>query len=261
MSLNHRTFTCSLLGTDPGYICTLCAPEHIQAPRVHMGDPAALDTALKPRVIDLTHPLVPNGVPTCPGHPKYTAEHTFKLAEGAFANVHTLTIGTHTGTHIDAPYHFYEDACSVDQLDLSLLAAAPAIVVDVRHKAPHEAITWDDMRKYESGMREGTAVLLCTGWASRDHPYLELEAAERILEKGVRVIGADTISPDEWRTDGGDTGMVHRVVLRAGGVIVENLRGLGEVVESGWSHIRVSLLPMNLAGCDGSPIRAVAWGD
>jgi len=232
-----------------------------------MGDPATLDFAPKRRVIDLTHPLVPDGVPACPGHPKYIAEHTFKLAEGAFANVHTLRIGTHTGTHIDAPYHFYEDACPVDQLDLSLLAAAPAIVADVRHKAPHEAITWDDLRKYESGMREGTAVLLCTGWASRygksdysDHPYLELEAAERILEKGVRVIGADTISPDEWRVNGGDTGMVHRVVLRAGGVIVENLRGLGEVVESGWSNPYVSLLPMNLAGCDGSPIRAVAWG-
>ncbi|KAH9833521.1 putative cyclase [Rhodofomes roseus] len=231
-----------------------------------MGDPTALDLARKRRVIDLTHPLVPDGVPACPGHPKYNAEHTFKLSDGAFANVHTLTIGTHTGTHIDAPYHFYDDACPVDRLDLSLLAAAPAVVVDVRHKAAHEAITWEDLRKYESGIREGAAVLFCTGWASRygrpdysDHPYLEVDAAQQLLERGVRVIGADTISPDEWRLDGGDTGMVHRIVLRAGGIIVENLQGLEDVVDSGWENPRVSLLPLSLAGCDGSPIRAVAW--
>ena len=231
-----------------------------------MGDASALEHATKRRVIDLTHPLVPDGVPACPGHPKYSAEHTFKLSEGAFANVHTLALGTHTGTHIDAPYHFYDDARRVDQLDLSLLAAAPAVIVDVRSKAAHEPITWADLEKYERGMREGTAVLLCTGWASRfgkpdysDHPFLDVDAARRILERGVRVIGADTISPDEWLVDGGDTAVVHRVVLSAGGVIVENLCGLEEVVESGWARPHVSLLPLCLAGCDGSPIRAVAW--
>lgn len=231
-----------------------------------MGDVTALEHVNKRRIIDLTHPLVSDSVPTCPGHPKYNAEHTFKLCEGAFANVHTLALGTHTGTHIDAPYHFYDDASSVDQLDLSLLAAVPAVVVDVRCKGAHEPITWADLEKYADGMREGTVVLLCTGWASRfgqpdysDHPFLEVDAARRILERGVRVIGADTISPDEWQSDGADTALVHRVVLLAGGVIVENLRGLEDVVESGWARVQVSLLPLNLAGCDGSPIRAVAW--
>ncbi|EPT02426.1 hypothetical protein FOMPIDRAFT_1015240 [Fomitopsis schrenkii] len=205
-----------------------------------MGDATTLKHASKRRIIDLTHPLIPDGVPACPGHPNYNAEHTFKLSEGALANVHTLALGTHTGTHIDAPYHFYDDASSVDQLDLSLLAAAPAVVIDVRSKGAHEPITWADLAKYEDGMREGTAVLLCTGWASRfgkpdysDHPFLDVDAARRILERGVRVIGADTISPDEWQSGGGDTGAVHRVVLRAGGVIVENLRGLEEVAQSG----------------------------
>ena len=231
-----------------------------------MGDASALEHAPKRQIIDLTHPLVPDGVPACPGHPKYSAAHTFKLAEGAFANVHTLALGTHTGTHLDAPYHFYDDARPVDQLDLALLAAAPALVVDVRGKRAHEPITWADLARYEDGMREGTVVLLCTGWASRfgkpdysDHPFLDVDAARRILERGVRVIGADTISPDEWLSEGGDTAAVHRVVLRAGGVIVENLCGLERVVESGWARIRVSLLPLSLAGCDGSPIRAVAW--
>ncbi|PCH35726.1 putative cyclase [Wolfiporia cocos MD-104 SS10] len=218
-------------------------------------------------VIDLTHPLVPNGVPACLGHPSYNAELTFKLADGDFANVHTLTLGSHTGTHIDAPYHFFLDGCTVDNLDLRLLAAAPAVVVDLRLKKAHEPIRWEDLEKHAHRMRRGVAVLLCTGWSRRfgqqgysDHPFLELEAARRILDAGVRVIGADTLSPDEF-TEEGDTGQVHRLVLGSGGVIVENLNNLGQVLDKGWEDVRVSVLPLRLSGVDGSPVRAVVWNE
>jgi len=220
---------------------------------------------VKRSVIDLTHQLVPDGVPACPGHPYYHAELTFSVAKGEFANVHTLTMGSHTGTHIDAPFHFYIDGCTVDKLDLSLLTAAPAVVVDVRHKNAHEPIVWADLQKYEGRMRDGAVVLLCTGWSKHwgestysDHPFLDPEAARRILDTGVRVIGADTLSPDEF-TPEGDTGTVHRIVLGTGGIIVENLNGLDALVESRWEHPFVSILPLKLTGCDGSPVRAVAW--
>ncbi|KAI0919274.1 hypothetical protein AcV5_002233 [Taiwanofungus camphoratus] len=217
-------------------------------------------------VIDLTHPLVPASVPACPGHPLYDAKLTFSVANGDFANVHTLTLGSHTGTHLDAPYHFFLDGQTVDALDLSLLTAASVVVVDLRTKAAHERIVWADLQKYEAKMREGTAVLLCTGWSRhwgsplyRDHPFLDADAARRIMDMGVKVIGVDTLSPDEFMADEGDTGNVHRIVLRRGGIIVENLNELGDLVDSGWENPLVSLLPLSLTGCDGSPVRAVAW--
>ena len=113
--------------------------------------------------------------------------------------------------------------------------------------------------------RGARVLLLCTGWARNwaqagysDHPYLDVEAAQQLLGLGVKVIGLDTLSPDEItpEAEGAD---VHRVVLGSGGIIVENLARLDALVESGWKHVTVSLLPLNLDGCDGSPVRAVAW--
>ncbi len=75
---------------------------------------------------------------------------------------------------------------------------------------------------------------------------------------GVKVIGVDTMSPDEV-TDEGDSGCVHRIVLGSGGIIVENLNGLENILEKLNGEITVSMLPLRLEKCDGSPIRAVAW--
>ncbi|RPD57357.1 putative cyclase [Lentinus tigrinus ALCF2SS1-7] len=218
-------------------------------------------------VIDLTHPLVPGKVPAWPGHPCYNASLNSSLAKGQPANVHALTIGTHTGTHLDAPYHFFMDGVTVDRLDLTLLTAAPAVVADVRHRGAHERITWEDLSAaaMEVRRREARVLLLCTGWSRHwgqpnysDHPWLDAEAAHRVLDLGVRVIGLDTLSPDELtpEKEGAD---VHRIVLGSGGVIVENLARLDTLVDSGWKSVVVSLLPLALEGCDGSPLRAVAW--
>ncbi|KAI0740670.1 putative cyclase [Earliella scabrosa] len=220
-------------------------------------------------VVDLTHPLVSGQVPACNGHPCYRASLDFSLAKGDFANVHALTLGTHTGTHLDAPYHFFPNGTTVDRLDLALLAAAPAVVADVRHRGAHERITWEDLEHtgaLEEVRRRGARVLLlCTGWSKQwaqpnysDHPFLDAEAARQILGMGVRVIGIDTLSPDEVtpEKEGAD---VHRVVLGSGGVIVENMARLDVLVDSRWKNVTVSLLPLNLDGCDGSPVRAVAW--
>ncbi|KAI0753451.1 putative cyclase [Daedaleopsis nitida] len=218
-------------------------------------------------VLDLTHPLVSGQVPACHGHPCYRASLDFSLAKGDFANVHALTLGTHTGTHLDAPYHFFTDGATVDRLDLTLLAAAPAVVADVRHRGAHERISWEDLTDAanEVTRRKARVLLLCTGWSRNwaqlnysDHPYLDSEAARKLLGMGVRVIGLDTLSPDEVtpEREGAD---VHRIVLGSGGIIVENMARLDALLDCGWKNVTVSLLPLNLDGCDGSPLRAVAW--
>jgi kynurenine formamidase len=169
------------------------------------------------------------------------------------------------GTHIDAPSHFIAEGETIDAFDLNRLLGR-AVVVDVRGKRPRESITWADMQKYEEKLCEGVIVLICTGWSQfwgqanyGDHPFLDVDAARKLMERGVRVIGLDSLSPDEMKVgeeECEDSG-VHGVVLGAGGAIAENLRGVEEVI--GMERPVVSLLPIKIGGCDGSPIRAIAF--
>ncbi|KAJ3553371.1 hypothetical protein NM688_g3648 [Phlebia brevispora] len=234
-----------------------------------MGDASAMQPlSSKPAFIDLSHALIPNETPACDGHPSYNACCVLSLAKGGIANVHSLTIGTHTGTHIDAPYHFFDDGITVDQLDLSLLTAVPIVVADLRSKKAGEKITWDDLKKHEERLRSGVALLLCTGWSKHwgkpdysQHPYLDPDVASGLIDMGVRVVGVDAMSPDKVTEEAGDSGHVHRIILGNGGVIVENLRGLEDLFTSGIEEedMRLSILPLRLGACDGSPVRAVVW--
>jgi len=127
-------------------------------------------------------------------------------------------------------------------------------------------IEWGDIREYAPQMREGVILLLYTGWSQYwgtpkyyDHPYLSREAAKRILESGVRVLGVDALSPDETPYNGvdGTHGFgVHQEILGAGGVIAENLTNLQALGEG---QNMIALVPLNLVGSDGSPVRALAW--
>ncbi|KAH7883311.1 putative cyclase [Phlebopus sp. FC_14] len=216
-------------------------------------------------MIDLSHTLASTGMSTWPGHPVFSSYNTESIPESR-SNVTALSFGSHTGTHLDAPSHFMADGQSVDALDIGRLFG-PAVVVDVRTKGPRERIAWDDMKKYEGEMREGVIVLICTGWSRfwgkenyGDHPFLDVDAARELVARGIRVIGLDALSPDEMKVGAAasDCGSgVHGVILGAGGAIAENLCRLDEVL-----HLAkpvVSLLPLKIGGCDGSPIRAVAF--
>lgn len=180
------------------------------------------------------------------------------------SNVSRLTIGSHTGTHLDAPVHFLEGAAAVSDVDLSSLVG-PAIVVDVRGKGFHAAITWDDIAPQAGKLGPGVTLLLCTGWSQHwgrqeymKSPHLTEEAARKIAEHGVRVVGIDVFSVDGEVLEGsGETNAVHRLLLGNGVLIAENLTNVEALLDG--SAYFVSLLPLNLQGCDGSPIRAIAW--
>ncbi|KIK77873.1 hypothetical protein PAXRUDRAFT_165522 [Paxillus rubicundulus Ve08.2h10] len=217
------------------------------------------------RIIDLSHTLTTIGLmSTWPGHPTFSATKTSSIPEQR-SNVTMLSLGSHTGTHIDAPSHFIADGETIDEFDLRRLLGR-AVVVDARKKGPRERIAWDDVQQYEDKLGEGVIVLICTGWSRfwgqanyGDHPFLDVDAARKLVERGVRVIGVDALSPDEMKIgeeESEDIG-VHGVVLGAGGAIAENLRGVEEVI--GMERPVVSLLPIKIGGCDGSPIRAIAF--
>lgn len=130
-------------------------------------------------------------------------------------------------------------------------------------------ITWEGLEVHEHdmkvlGQKEGTMVLLRTGWDQywgtdkyRDHPFLSREAARKIVEAGIRVLGVDTLSPDQTSAEGGNTDFgVHEVVLGAGALLAENLTNLAALQGGSWV---VSLVPLKIEGCDGSPVRAYGY--
>jgi kynurenine formamidase len=213
-------------------------------------------------MIDLTHTLTTSTeapISIWPGHPKLQMSRITSLPED-HANNTAISLGSHTGTHIDAPNHFIADGLSIDKYDINRLMGR-ALVIDVRGKKAREPITWEDMERWEGEMHEGVIVLICTGWSQywgqdyyEEHPFIDVNAAKKLVERGVRVIGCETLSPDEMCSP---TSEVHKTILGAGGAIVENLRGVEEVLEL--KDPVVSLLPLKLDDCDGSPIRAIAW--
>lgn len=222
------------------------------------------------RVYDLSHELDRN-TQVYPGDPTFSSKLACNMKEHGY-NVTTISIGSHTGTHIDAPYHFLNEGATIDKIDLSKLVGE-AHIIDVRGviTEPRQRIGWDDLQSILGGLKnKGHIILFATGWSKYwqtskylDHPFFDKNVAENLLELGFSVVGVDTLSPDEvvLPEDGateepaGDYGF-HDAFLGAGGLIVENLVGLENLPSK---KMNVSLLPLRLVGCDGSPIRAVAW--
>jgi len=222
-----------------------------------------MSTPTRKRIVDLTHQLAQTGLSYSAGHPSFTSEQVMSLARDG-SNVSRITIGSHTGTHLDAPIHFVEGAATISDADLSSLVG-PAIVVDVRGKESYGVITWDDIAPKKDELSPEVALLLCTGWSQHwgkeeytTSPYLSEEAAQKIVECGVRVVGIDVFCIDGGASnDSGKAFPVHRLLLGSGILIAENLTNVEALLDG--SAYLVSLLPLNLQGCDGSPIRAVAW--
>lgn len=212
------------------------------------------------RIIDLSI-VLDDDAPVYPGDPRPALRQATRIETDGF-NVLSLTLGSHTGTHVDAPYHVVPDGAVLDELDLTMFAG-PGVVADVTDVGARSAITWTALEPVADRLRPGAVLLLRTGWSEQhlhgdrylDHPFLEPSAAERVLDRGVRTIGIDALSPDPTAL-GGDGGLpVHDLVLRAGGVIAENLTNLSALA----GEPLVSLFPIRLGnGADGAPCRAVA---
>ncbi|KAF8262202.1 putative cyclase [Lactarius quietus] len=229
-------------------------------------------------LIDLTQPLDWNAS-VYPGDPPFSSRQSCTVRKHGYS-IHALSCSSHVGTHIDAPSHFIADGATIDQLPPSAFIL-PALVLDVSHKQERECISWDAVEPVADHIRPGTAVLFHTGWSQYwgdtsggrcfDHPWLATDVAERLVALGVRLIGVDTMSPDQSPPVGDgvddddfapDFG-VHSAILGTGGLIVENLTNLDGLLaaqkkEPG-TEVIVSVLPLRIVGCDGSPVRAVAW--
>lgn len=218
---------------------------------------------METRLVDLTR-RVESGMPTYPGDPDVEiTPHATHDADGY--RVSRLELGTHAGTHIDAPAHTEPDGATLGSFDVDRFRF-DARLVDCRGVDANGAIGPEAVPEADAG-GEREMLVFRTGWADEwgtdrmtDHPYLAPETAERCAERGYHV-GTDALSPDptggggdedESGNDGGGV-PAHRALLGSGLLIVENLTNLGSVPE------RFELLAFPLrVDADGAPVRAVA---
>ncbi len=207
------------------------------------------------KIFDISIPISP-AMPVYPGDPPVTIERVLQIAQGAAANVSRVSLGSHTGTHIDPPAHFIPGGKTIDQLDLRVLVG-PARVVDLTRV--ERAITARDLARARIP-RRAVRVLFKTRnselWAragfQRDFVACAPDAAEWLVARGVKLVGIDYLSAELF--DAREP-RAHRVLLGAGVVIVEGL-DLRGIVPGNYS---LACLPLKIQNGDGAPARAVLW--
>ena len=215
-------------------------------------------------VYDLSQPVFTD----CPQYPDTNPRpaqvRLFYLHAVQGVNKEIVEISTHTGTHCDAPYHFFADGKTIDQIPLETYIA-PAVVLDVRHKAPGSAIIPEDLRPALGDIAQGDVALLNTGWGRKrantrefltEYVYLGDAAARALLERGVAGVGIDAVSLGGYG-DPAKAGPAHRILLGAGKFIVEELC-FPDAVTDGRKRLFVAV-PIKLRGCGGAWTRAMLW--
>ena len=197
-----------------------------------------------------------------PGDPVAQLLPHSTIARDGF-NILTVSMGSQTGTHVDAPYHFDELAAKLDELPLDRFVGT-GVVVDARAAGARGRITWDYFAEREGELLPGTIVLLHTGWSAHyghesyfDNPFLDADACARLISLGIRTFGIDALNIDETpdATHPGEGFPVHHLIADVSGVISENLTNLQAI---DFPKPLVSLLPISLEEADGAPVRAVA---
>jgi arylformamidase len=218
------------------------------------------------RLVDLTQPVT-TGMPGYPGDPPVELRPALTvLADGV--NVSRLHLGSHSGTHVDAPFHVGDDLPDLDAVPLERFVGT-AVLVDARGAGPRAGIAASVLTPVRPRLGPGVVVLIVTGWSRHwdtdhylAHPWISADLAEELGASGVRTVGVDTLSVDLTPATGEpvDGLPAHLALARAGCVIAENLTGLEPLLadQAAGAAIEVSLLPLRLARGDGAPVRAVA---
>jgi len=202
-------------------------------------------------IYDISVP-VREGMPVWPGDPEVQVRKALALARGDAANVSALSLGAHTGTHMDAPYHFLEEGLAIDRIPLEL-CVGPARVVEVPALV---AIGPADLEPLP--VRGCVRLLLKTRnstlWRregfQEDFVHLTGEGAAFLVAAGVRLLGIDYLSVEGYRVTGAPA---HHALLQAGVFLLEGL-DLSAVPPGEYELL---CLPLRLTGADGAPARAL----
>ena len=210
------------------------------------------------KAIDLTHELH-NGMPIYPGDPS-PSFISYTTLEKNGVNLTKLTLGSHTGTHIDAPRHFIPDGIGVDRIPPNKLVGE-AYVCDMSSKPIGSGITDLDLHKnLEGKVAEDDIVVCFTGcsehWGeksvSSNYTYLTGNAAEYLVSKKARAVGIDFLSVEKFRAL---DPVAHKTLLGNGIFIIESLSR--ETKQFVGKRILMICMPIKLQNGDGAPSRII----
>ena len=212
------------------------------------------------KAVDLTQELA-NEMPVYPGDPAPSFERVKTIPKNG-VNISELQLGSHTGTHVDAPLHFVQGGKSVDQIPVNQLIGE-AFVADFSFKTIGDGITAEDLKKVldVTEIREGDMLLCFTGcsehWGeenvNHNFTYLTGEGAGYLVSKKVRAVGIDFLSIERFHSG---THEAHKELLGHGVFIVESLNK--EMKKFLGQRILFMALPIKFKGGDGAPCRAIA---
>ena len=176
-----------------------------------------------------------------PGDPSPERKELLKISNGDVCNLTAFSMCAHNGTHVDAPYHFYADKETIDQVELERFigyAFVTAAEGDITKEKAEDILKAAKVNSEEAAKR-----ILVRGKA-----VLTKEAAQVFAKEGILLYGneSQTVGPEDAPRE------VHLIMLGAGIVLLEGIR-LGEVPEGVYL---LHAAPVNLGGADGAPCRA-----
>jgi arylformamidase len=188
-----------------------------------------------------------------PGDPPFEIHRALDQSKGDICTVSQVKMGVHTGTHMDAPLHFIENARTIDQMPLDVTIGRVRVIQIGNPKFIHR----DDIE--HQSIEANERILFKTANSNRawnkepfneDFVFIEQSAAHHLAERGVRLVGVDYLSVGGYKQDAVET---HRALLGAGIWVIEGL-DLSSIEPGPYEMI---CLPLRLAGCEGSPARAI----
>ena len=202
--------------------------------------------------IDISVPLH-NGMVHWPGDPPVKIERVMDVASGDSHTMSLISMGSHSGTHLDAPVHFSENGKGIDAMPLDT-ACGRARIIEIRDS---ESIKPEELEPYQ--IRRGERLLFKTinsskAWKedtfTEDFVYLSGGAADYLAERGVRLVGIDYLSVGSFRGSGS---YVHKRLLDSGIWILEGIN----LAQTNPGKYELICLPLRITGGDGSPARAI----
>ena len=211
------------------------------------------------KILDLTL-TVSDKIPTFPGSPQPNFIPWENIKDDGY-NLELLFLSSHTGTHLDAPYHFIENGTKIHEISPNRLIR-DAVLIKSRKKSG-QAITKTDILKFEKiheKIPNGSTVIFWTGWQKMLHddsyfiknPGLSTTAAKYLVSKKTNLVGIDSPSIDFQASK---QFSVHHIFSKNGILILENLANLEKI--KSWKF-QLVVLPLKLKNATGSPVRAVA---
>lgn len=217
------------------------------------------------RVVDLSHPINAE-VSMFPGHPAPLIEEYLSreaaaanYAEGTSFVIHRYSFLGNTGAYLDSPFHRHASGDDLATLNLASTVDLPGIVVDARQQVNDGSISVG--REALEGLDvRGKAVLIATGWSQHwstpaylgAKPYLDADGAQVLTDGGAELVGLDTWNIDDTTNRARPA---HTVLLAAGIPIVENLRGVEELIGA---TFRFFAAPLPFVGGSAISVRAFA---